>query len=351
MRYACILLAVAVSAGAQSIAESEAARAKRLLASPQWMEKAWGAYYAGTLRSDELKDSLVEAFREATALRDADADTEPYGYLAALFDAAIQSNLKVPPEVLEPFEEKWAAPVIILLGHDNDSEECLLRMREQQLSGGEWLAVNNLLFGLKSAQFLVRTLSELSISHVFTVTDPEFRIIGVTGSGHASVCGDGFASRPKGFPPIGMYVLKPLGQQGDVLVSPSGPEIAYYHRLVVLTDKQSGFGACGGDDREREWLRLRYLALLENLAEPPMEKLFHAQTTILYQNQKFARQQWDAALTAQESGIRAFFKRTQDNGMPSVTGMTLKIVVQLNDRRQTTTGPVPTPATRELVLE
>ena len=73
MRSACILLTFVLAAGAQSIPESEAARARRLLASPQWLDKAWGAYFAGRLHSEELHQSLIEAFRGASALRDARA--------------------------------------------------------------------------------------------------------------------------------------------------------------------------------------------------------------------------------------------------------------------------------------
>src|ERR1039457_2656210 len=94
MRFACMLLTVVLAAGAQSISENEAARARHLLASPQWQDKAWGVYFAGRLHSDELKEPIIEAFREASALRDAKPVTEEYDYLAALFDAAIQTDRK-----------------------------------------------------------------------------------------------------------------------------------------------------------------------------------------------------------------------------------------------------------------
>jgi len=62
-------------------------------------------------------------------------------------------------------------------------------------------------------------------------------------------------------------------------------------------------------------------------------------------------QQWDAALTAQEAAIRAFVRTAQQNGMGSVSGMTLQIVPQVNDRRKTSRGPVPALTPHEFVLD
>jgi hypothetical protein len=220
MRSACILLTFVLAAGAQSIPESEAARARRLLASPQWLDKAWGAYFAGRLHSEELHKSLIEAFRGASALRDARAVGEEWGYVAALFDAAIQAGLTVPAELVEPFEANWRAPAIILLARDPNSEEPLLRLREEKLGDGEWLAVSNLLLALKSQRSFAKALSEVNISHVFTLIDPGDIGGHASGSG-GGVFSDGLAQMPKDFPPVGVYVLLDWEQKGDVGCRPA----------------------------------------------------------------------------------------------------------------------------------
>jgi hypothetical protein len=347
MRHACILLALALTAGAQSLPESEVARARRLLESPQWRDKAWGAYYAGSLHSDELKESLLEAFRGATALRDAASYTEEHAYLATLFDAAIQSGITVPAELLEPFEAHWYPPAIILLARDPTSEDTLLRVREK-VENVEWLAVNNLLLGRKSQRFFAKTLSDVEIVHTFTLQDPDDNSGSGSGTG-GGVFGDGVLVMPKGFPPVGIYGLVDFALAGDVLLA-RGPTDAYYRRFVVPTNKQIA-SSLGRESIERNKLRIQYLATLEQPHDQPAESIFHAQTSIQVQNDAQLHQQWDTALQAQEAAIRAFVRSAQDRGLGSVTGMTLKIVPQVNDRRKTTSSPIPPLTPREFVLD
>jgi hypothetical protein len=348
MRQAWILLALTLCAGAQSLPESETARARRLLESPQWRDKAWGAYFTGRLATDELKESLIEAFRGASALHDAKPWTEESGYLAALFDAAIQSGITVPAELLEPYEENWTTPVIILLARDPSAESSLLRLREGTPEPVQWLAVNNLLLVLKSQPLFSRTLSEVEISHVFDLRDPGDNS-GHGGGTGGGICGDGVLFMPKGFPPIGIYRLTDSGMAGDVLLA-RGPEDAYYRRFVVPTDAQKGFGLCRGFF-DRQKIRIGYLAMLLQLPEQQVENLFQSPTVIEFRSDDDLRRQWDAALTAQEAAIRSFVRTAQANGMGSVTGMTLKIVPQVEDRRKTTAGPTPPLTSRAFVLE
>jgi hypothetical protein len=348
MRLACILLALAFGAGAQSLPESEAARARRLLESPQWRDKAWGVYFAGRLHSEELNQSLIEAFRSASALRDAKPVGEEYGYVAALFDSAIQSGITVPAEFLEPFEGSWRTAVIILLARDPSSENSLLRLRGATLEPVHWLAVNNLLLALKSQPLFSKALSEVEISHAFDLRDPGDNS-GHGGGTGGGIFGDGVLFMPKGFPPIGIYRLTDSGMAGDVLLA-RGPEDAYYRRFVVPTDAQKGFGLCRGFV-DRQKIRIGYLAMLVHLPEQHVENLFQPQTIIEFQTDAQLRQQWDAALNAQEAEIRNFVRTAQANGMGSVTGMTLKIVPQLYDDRKITAGPTPPLTPREFVLE
>ena len=348
MRHARILLALALSVGAQSLPENEVARVRRLLSSPQWRDKAWGAYFAGGLHSDELKEPLIEAFREASALRNAWDMSEEYGYVAALFDAAIQSGISVPAELLEPFEEHWRAPVIVLLSRDPAGEDSLLRLREEKLGDGEWLAVSNLLQALKSQRFFAKALSEVNISHVFTLTDPADNQGRGRGFG-GGVFSDGSARMPKDFPPVGVYVLVGWPQKGDVMLA-AGPQNAYYRRTVAPTNERVPYSASPGPV-DRQKITVGYLAPLGHITEEQAAYLFHRQTSIEYRGEDDLRKRWDAALGAQEAAMRAFVRTAQQNGLGSVTGMTLKIVPQLYDLREMTAGAPPPLTPHEFVLD
>jgi hypothetical protein len=339
---------LAFCAGAQSIPESEIARARHLLESPQWRDKAWGAYFAGRLDSEELTGRILDAFREAAALRDTAAFSEEHAYLAALFDAAIQSGMQVPAELLDPFEANWRAPVIILLARDADAEEALLRLGDENLRDVEWLAVNNLLLEHRSQRLFTKTLSQVEISHVFTLVDPGDNSGNGGGTG-GMLCRDGGLAMPRGFPPIGVYNLVESPLRSDALVA-KGPQNVYYRRFVAPTDKQTGIGVCLGNV-DRQKMRLAYLDALANVSGQKAERLFSRETRIEYRNEANIEQRCDAALSAQEAAIRAFVRAAQEHGMGSVTGMTLKIVPKLDDQRKTTAGPTPLLAPREFVLE
>jgi hypothetical protein len=344
MRLVSMLLILVFGVRAQSISETESARAHRLLSSPQWIDKAWGVYFAGRLHAEEWRDPLVEALREATALRSAGYKTEEHGYLAALFDAAIDSGFKVPPEVLEPFEgTAWQADVIILLARASENEEALLRLREQPSMGDDqWIAVNNLLLERKSARFFAKTLSEVKISQTFTITDGE-RLYGTGIEAGGASCGDGLQTMPKGFPPVVLYEIVTDARAGDIFLA-DGPDRSYYRKVVIPTDKQVGTGTCGPwGDRER--IRVGYLARQRHLSVRDAEALFHARTHVVFQDDAGLAHQIDQALSAQEAAIRAFAK-----GIPGVSGMGLRIEPQLEDQRKSG-APTPTLTAREFVLE
>jgi hypothetical protein len=349
MRAACILLGISLAAWAQQprIDEAEAAHARRLLSSAQWLDRAWGAYFAGRLPSAELREPILDALREAAALRDTTGVTGENGYLAALFDAAIESGIAVPPAVLQPFEEHWQARVIILLARDPDSEESLLRMREETLTGPEWLAVSNQLLALKSQRFFAKTLSEVNIAHHFTLADPGdgSEIGGGSGGG---TWGLGFGAMPRGFPPIGIYALVDSPREGDVMLA-GGPKDVYYRRFIVPTNRQVTM--CTGDGVDRPKLRIEYLAPLGKLTEGEAEYLFHQQTRIEFRGDDDLHRRWDSALDAHEAAIRSFVRTAQGHGLGDVTGMRLHIDTEIDDLRKTTRGALPALPPREFALE
>jgi len=125
---AVLLAAEVLSAQPASFGAQEAGRALQLLNSPQWVDKAWGAYLAGRLHSGDLDQRLIEEFRLAAPLGDSESGTEEHAYVTVLFDAAIEAGITVPAALLEPFQEHWIAPVVILLARDKESEDLLLQL-------------------------------------------------------------------------------------------------------------------------------------------------------------------------------------------------------------------------------
>jgi hypothetical protein len=346
MRTLCVLLALSLGAAAQPTVENEAARARGLLRAAGWQEKAWGAYFAGRLHAAELQEPIIDAFREAAALRDATGPQER-GYVAALFDAAIESEMTVPVEVLRPFEEKWSATVLILLARDADAEESLMRVRAAVWRGPEWLAAGNLLANLKSQRFFAQVLNEVRIIHLFGLCDAGFEAGFGQGSG-GEVYDDGVVPVPKEFPPIGVYVVLDRPERGDVLLA-EGATNAYYRRMVGPNDGRAPVGASAGVDREVA--RNGYLAILNHTPVAAALALFHRQSTIYFKGDEDSRQQMDNALQAQEADIRAFLSSAQAHGMASLTGVRLKIEPEVHDMRTSRTGPAPTVAPREFVLQ
>jgi hypothetical protein len=236
-----LLLASALF-GQPAPSTQQAERALVLLNSSQWLDKAWGVYLAGRLHRDDLRQPLIEQFRFATPLRDSQPYTEEGAFLAALFDAAIEADIAIPAALLEPFQEKWTDPVLILLARGDDNEDMLLAMLRNQRRDVVWLTANNLLLERKSERWYATTLEEVTLTHRFAVADSD-EGAGLGAGQGGGICGDGIAAMPKGFPPVTLYYLKNSGQRGNVLLA-RGPENVYYQRTVVPTDKQVGTGSC-----------------------------------------------------------------------------------------------------------
>ena len=137
MRFVDGLITITFTAGLLSsqpepIHIQEARRARLLLQSPQLAEKAWGAYLAGRLHSDELQNALIDEFASAAPLRDSPYSSQEHAFLTVLLDAAIEVGVTVPAALLKPFEEGWTPPVLILLARDKQSEDSLLRLRSDK---------------------------------------------------------------------------------------------------------------------------------------------------------------------------------------------------------------------------
>jgi hypothetical protein len=359
MRSTCGLIAVALAAAGlraqtASIPAQEAESARRLLGSMVWADKAWGAYFAGRLHSDELAPALIEQFRFATALPGSQTSTEPGAYLAVLFDAAIEAGIKTPADILEPFAETWTDPVLILLARnrDSDSEKLLLRLGGEKARNAAWLTANNLLAERRSQLWYDALLGEVTITHRFVVTDPD----GGAGWGSGGLGGgggDSVAAAPKGFPPVTFYRLEAYARAGNVLLV-KGPQDAYqrydvyYQRIVVPTGKQTGMGVAE-PQLDRTAARIAYLGKLGGRPGQDVERLFRATTDISFSTPDAFALRAQAAMDAQAQSVRALIQRIAKEGL-SPSRITLRITPEVDDRRQNSTEPLPAIAAEEIDL-
>jgi hypothetical protein len=345
---AILLLVDGISAQSPPVSVQETDRARQLLNSVQWVDKAWGVYLAGRLHSPDLDQALIEQFRLSMALRDAPSYSEEHGFVAALFDAAIEAGVTVPAALLEPFEENWADAVLILLARDKDSEDSLLRLGLEKSRPIVWLAANNLLFERKSQVWYAETLAQISITHRFTVTDPGIGQ-GVGDGAGGRVYGDGVAALPRGFPPVALYTLQdgPTAQRGSVLLA-RGPQDVYYKRTVVPTDKQVPVGSAGVA-LDRMAIRIGYLAQLGHESVEHTERVLHSETHIQFTTIEGFERQVERDMETQAEGIRALIQNLEEVGL-STPDVRLRIVPEVDDRRQTATPPLPAVAPRAITL-
>ena len=349
-------VAVGSAWGQDAMDADSIARAKALLHAVSWSDKAWGAYFASGLHSDELNDALIEELRLAGSLRDATYGPES-AYVQSLLDALIQSGKAVPADALLPFEERWRTEALILLSCDNRNEETLLALRKEKLNGEEWLLVSNLLFHMRSGPFFASILQEKTISHTLHVTDTGGT--GGTGGGvgvgiGGGCCGPpGIVEFPRGFPPIGKYGLTLTPQAGDV-VAAEGPKIVYYRRIVVPKDGQAAWGACSVS-ADPEMLRTEYLAAIGGLVVgfdvTRVRNIFEPSDFIRWQNAEQVASEMKARLQAQVEAIRGFVKIAEERGWSGASGLSLRITPVVVDDRREAHEALPAVTAVEFTLE
>jgi hypothetical protein len=212
------------------------------------------------------------------------------------------------------------------------------------------LATNNLLFERKSASWFARTLVEVPLTHTFTVTDPgSGGFGGGIGSGGVGCGGLGLISMPKGFPPIGLFVLSVTPHQGSTMLA-HGPRAIYYDRTVVPTDKPTSFGPNGSPILNRESIRIGYIAELADLTVADVERLLHRYTSIQYRGPEELNREMEQAISAQQEDIRSLFQKIKVRGLAPTPGATMKIVPLITDLRQNATSPLPPATPREIAL-
>jgi hypothetical protein len=343
---ALLLAAPLLAAQTSPIPALQAESARRLVDSPGWREKAWGAYLAARLHNDDLNRVLADQFLPAAALRDAAYQSDEYAYLTVLFDAAIDAGIGIPAALLEPFQERWAEPVLILLARDPESSPTLLRLRTDEARPLVWLAANNLLFERKSQPWFATLLGELRITHRLTAVDTA-RPIGRAGHG-GGICGDGITRFPKGYPPVVHYELHDNGQRDAVLLA-HGPRDVFYSRVVAPTDQQAGTGTCS-TMVDHPSMRLAYLAALHDTPAYEVEKLFQDSTEIAFTTPAAFEQEANRLLAVQAQSIRTVLNEIAARGLraPEVP---LRIVPEVIDQRTAAHDPLPAIADRPILRQ
>lgn len=335
----------------------DAVRVKTLLASPQLADNSWGAYYAGTLRDPGLRDLLVEHLRAAARYAADKQDSGQFAYVATLFDALIQIGGPVPLDAILPFQPfpQWHPQVLVLLSRQKGTESALLEMRQQVHEEWwydvEWLAIDNLLFRIRSQPFFTRTLGELNISHTFEIRDAPFDPPAHGWGGEFATGGQPEA--PAGFPELVLYYLQDHTAATGGILAP-GPHTIYYRRAV--SPNLHGDPPRPNDhDRQRD--RREYLAAWNGVDH--VDDIFTPNDILNWTvdpghaegNAAAVAETIDKDLDAQVAAIQAFLAKARQNGAPDLRGTHLRIVVQMQDHRKKSDDPLPPAVDREFTVE
>jgi len=321
------------------------ARAKALLHSANWSDKAWGAYFSAGLRSEELNDALIEELRLAAPLRYSSGGGEE-ALVQSLLDALIQSGKVVPTDALLPFAQQRRPEALILLARDTGNEETLLDLRKEKLNEEEWLLVSNLLFHMRSSRFFASILQEKTITHAFEIYDADGIEGGVGGGsgGGGGAYRDSVLQFPKGFPPVGKYQLLTYPQAGDV-VAAEGPKTVYYRRTVMAGPI---FWGNPGSELQPEMRLMEYMVAIGG---PYARGIFQQADIFRWQGAGQAESLMKARLQAQVEGIKGFIKIAEEGGWSGASGVSLRITPVVHDNRRDTHEALPTVAAVEFTLE
>jgi hypothetical protein len=356
------LAALAISAGvcfaqATPTQTGQVAQARKLLQSWRWADKAWGAHLAIGAHDEGLSILLIDELRRAQSLRDAKPDSEEYCYVQALFDALIQIEGKLPAAAILPFERQWRPEVLILIARLPDreiaaSEDALLSILDEVPDWLEWFAISDLLTGVHSLRFYRRTLEQIYVENFLVVQDSNERFAR-TGQSHIGGMGLTWAN-PAGFPPIGFYEFD-QSPRASWPLAVGGPRPVYYHRLEAV-----GGGSVQRtswrfkDPGDPECVRVAYSpAYLPRFGATDEEvyRVFTHETAIQWKDAAQFSQDADAALRLQAAAIRKFIQDAHRFGLGDVSGVVLKIVPVVEDRRRSGGGRLPQVEVRDVVLQ
>jgi hypothetical protein len=258
-----------------------------------------------------------------------------------------------------PFAARWREQSLILLSRQQGTEDALLAMRDapmpdmfweslnRPIEDIYWIAANNLLLGMRSARFFMKTLEETQITETFRVRDGEFQ---PPLSGYGGSFSYGAAPRwPEGFPPVGLYRLElnPSLEGHENSLLARGARSVFYRRWVPPAGLHPGPWRNPG----REQLRLEYLGEWNHADLAEAKEVFTADAVVQWVDAAALTRDIEAHLEAQAAAIRAFVATARRNGAPDCAGMRLRIVPIVRDERRVRTTPLPAVTALEFTLE
>jgi hypothetical protein len=337
-------LCLSVCAVSGQTGPADASQVRALLNSGRLADKAWGAYYARQIDDPDLREPLIEALRQAKPYRDSQWFSEKSMVVAALLDALIGIGGDVPLDAILPFDTpEWRDAILVLLSRQQGAEAALLTMRnDSPLNHYDWLAINNLLFTMRSKPFFIQLLKETEITHTFIVRDGPLPNPGGGSAGSLTTSAE--PNPPAGFPPVGFYTaLERPGEQGGVLAD--GPVTIWYARAQRPL-RQGPEQDTAGLDRHR----LEYLGAWNGQGSAYTTGVFSPTTILEWAGAAAFKRKVDASLDDQVAAIRAYAKLAGSHGAPSLSGIQLRIVPIVKDMRLKS-GALPAIAPRDIAIK
>lgn len=330
-----VLILIPQSLYAQDPATGLRKQSIQLLESTSLSDKAWGVHLIASLHLTDLQDRLITELRACHTYRDVPMDGPEYAYVQKLFDALIQLDTTVPPDVILPFRRGHRAEVLILLLRNVGIETLLLDVLDQAPNDTEWLAIANSLADRRSARLFERLFVDFPVTHRFEVTDNVLPIGRPGGFVNGEPTILHLRRLPSGFPPTGMHSLTrfPLPRR-TLLVR--GPTSVFFERTVVLTNTSVGWRS-GGESVEKTQRVEFSLQLLAALAGQPLDsvrELFQPTTEIRWRTAAQLSKAVSRKLDEQAADIRSFIAGAKLRRETDMTSVRLEIRPELFDYRE-----------------
>lgn len=213
---------------------------RTLLTSSETKDRAWGAWWASQLRTDELTPLLQKNLSEHLS----GTTWQDEAVMDSSLDALIQSGATVPFRLVESVYPRRKAQALILLAKVKPEpalDAFLLALTHEKSKDGlglEWFVAANLLLERRVSGFAAAILEDLTVKAVALVCDQD-RPCARQVFGRGGI-GDGGGYITNGFPPWVTYaVQKNPGPKAVAVLQ--GPVGIGYSRYVSREGSRPGF--------------------------------------------------------------------------------------------------------------
>jgi hypothetical protein len=321
----CIATALLISATARP-ALSQASERKILdqLESPDYGDRAWGAYRAG----EEGLAQFIPKIVPLLSLSDPRLQ-------AVAFDALIRLRAdipKLPP--IEIMEARQLDPLLILLSlHPERHTGLLMRLLDRPLTGTQWTAVNSLLCAAPPPGFAGRLLGQWKMTFTVTVQGKAPHTERFHRDG-AIVLGPVRGPAFVGFPPIFSYAIHRFIESGDnVLVKEPVP--VYFGRGQTYIFDNS--------DVDRATVSFDYLRYLAGVAKDDPGVQLPSDPKFEWVDDEKYRSDTAVLLEAIRKPVSVILQRLRDRGLLTAAETRLgpRIEVTVYDARDTHLTALP----------